>query len=199
MPENARNHAPDAARRKQHEHDGEPAEQHQIPGAERRQVILQQIEYRDADDRALHRADAADDDDEDDIGGPVDQRERGVRRNPGLLQKDQRADHAGGDSGQDIDQEFGAEDIDAGALRSGFGIADGGQRQAVARAQQPVHQDESADGKHEREPIGHDVARRRTAHRKQLAHKIEAADRARRYLAAAKCRCRRPVASPAPG
>ena len=61
----------------------------------------------------------------------------------------------------DVDDELGAEGVDAEARRSRLGIADRGQRQAVARAQQQID-----DGEHQ--------------HRDRERHQIQDASRGRR-------------------
>jgi hypothetical protein len=66
--------APQAARRKQHHRDADQSQRQQIPGAIMGQAVLQQEEDDHADNRSFDGADAADDDDEDHIGRPVDDR-----------------------------------------------------------------------------------------------------------------------------
>ena len=103
-------------------------------------------------------ADAADHRDEDDEGGPVVDAEGGVGRDAQLLQEDQRADHGGAEGGQHIDDELDTRDVDAVALRRQFVVADGGEREAVARAQQRDDRAQDGDGERQREPIDHEFA-----------------------------------------
>ena len=56
-------------------------------------------------------------------------------------------------AGQHIDDEFDAGDVDAVALRRQFVVADGGEREAVARAQQRDDGAEHGDGQRQRQPI----------------------------------------------
>ena len=85
MPVRSANRPHRPARREQHDGDADQAEQQQIPGAVVGEQVLQREENDHADDRPLDGADAADHDDEDDVGGPVDDREGGVRRDARLL------------------------------------------------------------------------------------------------------------------
>src|SRR6185436_16931693 len=87
--------APDALRRHQHGNDGDAAQDDEIPAAEAGEELAQHEEDQRADDRSLDGADAADDDDEDHVGGPVEHAEAGVGRDPQLLQEDQTAGEAG--------------------------------------------------------------------------------------------------------
>ena len=91
-----------------------------------------------ADERPLERADAADHHHEDDDDGPVVDAEARLGRDAQLLQEDEGADEAGAGGGHDIDHELRAERVDAEAFRRGLGIADRGEREAVARAQQKI-------------------------------------------------------------
>ena len=93
-----------------------------------------------------------------------------------LLQKNQRADHAGGDSSDDVDEKLGAEHVDADALRGRLGVANRREREAVTRPKQPVDQHKRADREHECEPIGQDIARCGAADLEQVADKIDADD-----------------------
>ena len=47
--------SPDPARRHHHQEDGDAPEQHQVPGAEGGEIVLQQVEDEDPDDRRVRR------------------------------------------------------------------------------------------------------------------------------------------------
>src|SRR5271165_4580620 len=63
--------APHALGEKQHDAYGERAQNHQVPRAECSQLILQQPEDENADDRSLDGRDATDDDDEENERSPI--------------------------------------------------------------------------------------------------------------------------------
>jgi len=71
--------APKAPRREQHHQNSERAEKDEIPGPEIGEIALQKIEDNGADGRPLHRSDTANDDNEDHIGGPIQDREGSIR------------------------------------------------------------------------------------------------------------------------
>src|SRR6516225_1706483 len=60
--------APEALWREQHHEDAKRAEQNEVGRTEIGEIALHQVEDDGADDRAFHGADAADHDDENDIG-----------------------------------------------------------------------------------------------------------------------------------
>ena len=64
----------------------------------------------------------------------------------------------GAEAGQHVDDEFDAGDVDAVALRRQFVVADGGERQAVARAQQRHDGAEHGSGERQRQPIDFEFA-----------------------------------------
>ena len=113
--------APDSRWRLEHDDDGNRAHQDQIVGAIVGQELAQDDKDQHADKRALERADAADHHHEDDHHRPVVDAESGFRRYAQLLQKDQPADQTGAGRGHDIDDEFGAEGVDAEAGRRRLG------------------------------------------------------------------------------
>ena len=62
--------------------------------------------------------------------------EGGVGRDAQQVQVDQRAGGAGAERGDQVDDELGAEHVDAEALASRLAVAHGHQPQAAARAQE---------------------------------------------------------------
>ena len=103
-------------------------------------------------------ADAADHGDEDDEGGPVVDRKRGVGGDADFLQEYQRADHRGAEGDGDIDGIFDAHDVDAVRSRAKLVVADRGEREPVARAQQPHDSEQDADHLGERDPVDEEFA-----------------------------------------
>jgi hypothetical protein len=101
-------HALGIAHHRQHR---ERTEHDHVPGAVIGEQLAQQEEDHRPDDRALQRAEPADDDDEDGVGGPVD-RERRVRRDAQQREIDQRAGHAGAERRDQVDHELGAKHVD---------------------------------------------------------------------------------------
>src|ERR1700758_2365460 len=79
---------PQALRREQHHDDADQSKHEQIPGAIVCQHILEQKEYEHPDHRTLDGANSANHNDEDDVSRPINDRERRVRGNAGLLNID---------------------------------------------------------------------------------------------------------------
>src|SRR5262245_1115164 len=65
------NEAPKSLWREQHYGNAQHTQDNEIPAAEIGEIALHQVEDDRADDRTFYRPNAADHDDENDIGGPV--------------------------------------------------------------------------------------------------------------------------------
>ena len=73
-----------------------------------------------------------------------------------------------------VDPELGPEVVDADAFGGNLRIADGGERQAVPRAQDEIDEQDGAGRQRQCRPVGDDVARRRGAHVEQRLHPLDA-------------------------
>src|SRR4029077_17902954 len=129
---------PQAPRREQHHDDADQSKHEQIPGAIVCEHILQQKEYEHPDHRTLDGANSADHNDEDDVSRPIDDRERRVRGDAGLLNIDQRAGQTGEKPGGKIDERLQPARINADRARVFLVVAHGRKSQPLARAQKPV-------------------------------------------------------------
>src|SRR5277367_731800 len=147
--------AVDALRRKQHRHDGDRAERDEIGGAEIGKRLAQREENDRSQNRPFDPADAADDGYEDDIGGPVVHREERVGRNAQLGEADQRAQHRRARRRGDVEQPFGARDVDAAALGRDLIVTDRLQGEAPARARDEENSGQDQQPDSERAFIDH--------------------------------------------
>ena len=137
---------------------------------------MQCVEHQDADDRAFDAANAADDDDENHIGGPVCDTERGIRGYARGLHIDQRPGQPGAKGGDQIDEPFHAGRIDTDGFRRLCIVADGGQCEAQAVAQQKVDGGNRQNRQPQGQPIRQNIPRGGFAHTEQVAHKGHARD-----------------------
>ena len=153
--------APEAARQEQREHQRRRAEADEIPDAGGAEPRLDREEDHGAEDRALERAEAADQRHEDHVGGPL-QAEIGLRLEGDGGREPQRAGQRRAERGEHEDDPLGARDAHADRLGGLLVVADRLDRRAERAAQQRGRRSpSSADHRGERAPIGERAPRRR--------------------------------------
>src|ERR1044071_5005137 len=145
--------APQAAGHEEGEDDRGDAEADEVPGAAVGEPVLDGEEGDGADQRALEGAEAADEDHEDHVGGPLDAEDR-LRLDEEGVGADEPPRGAAAERGEDEEEELAGVDADAERRGGVLVVADRLERGAGGRAQDEEHEAEQEDDEGEGEPGG---------------------------------------------